>query len=94
VSISADDVLHVARLARLELTDAEVQRMSEQLSSILGNVEALQGLDLTDVPVTAHALAIENVTRPDTSRPSWPRDEVLSNAPAPQDGAFRVPPTS
>ena len=68
--------------------------MSEQLSSILGHVEALQELDLTDVPVTAHALAIENVTRPDTPRPSWPREEVLSNAPAPQDGAFRVPPTS
>jgi aspartyl-tRNA(Asn)/glutamyl-tRNA(Gln) amidotransferase subunit C len=94
VAISSEDVLHVARLARLRLSDEEVARVSEQLSSILGHVEALGGLDLTDVPPTAHALALENVTRPDQPRPSWPRDEVLAEAPAPQDGAFRVPPTS
>ena len=56
--------------------------------------EALAALDLEGVPPTAHALEVENVTRPDRSRPSWPRDEVLANAPAAQDGAFRVPPTS
>ena len=94
MTISSDDVLHVARLANLSLTDDEVARMSEQLTGILGHVDALRALDLDSVPPTAHALDIENVTRPDTPRPSWPRDEVLSNAPAPQDGAFRVPPTS
>jgi aspartyl-tRNA(Asn)/glutamyl-tRNA(Gln) amidotransferase subunit C len=94
MAISADDVLHVARLANLSLSDEEVGRISEQLSGILGHVEALSSLDLSDVPPTAHALDVENVTRDDRSRPSWPRDEVLSNAPAPQDGAFRVPPTS
>ena len=68
--------------------------MSEQLSGILDHVQALAGLELDQVPPTAHALDLENVTRPDRPRPSWPLDEVLSNAPAEQDGAFRVPPTS
>jgi len=93
MSISRDDVLHVARLARLTVSDQEVDRMSEQLSTILGHVEALSKLELAEVPPTAHALSIENVVRADTARPSWPRDEVLSEAPAPQDGGFRVPPT-
>jgi aspartyl-tRNA(Asn)/glutamyl-tRNA(Gln) amidotransferase subunit C len=92
--ISADDVLHVAQLARLRLSDDEVSRMSEQLSTILGHVEALGGLDLENVPPTAHALALTHVTRPDRTRPSWSRDEVLAEAPQPQDGAFRVPPTA
>jgi aspartyl-tRNA(Asn)/glutamyl-tRNA(Gln) amidotransferase subunit C len=92
--ISADDVLHVARLANLSLSDEEVARMSEQLSGILEHVDALSSLDLADVPPTAHALDLENVTRPDRVRPSWPRDEVLANAPAAQDGMFRVPPTA
>ena len=94
MSISADDVLHVAQLANLSLSDDVVERMSEQLSGILGHVEALAGLDLTGVAPTAHALDLENVTRRDHSRPSWPVDEVLANAPAAQNGAFRVPPTS
>ena len=94
VAISSDDVLHVAALANLSLSEEEVARMSEQLSGILGHVEALQSLDLEDVPPTAHALDIENVTRADAPRPSWPRDEVLDGAPAAQDGLFRVPPTS
>jgi aspartyl-tRNA(Asn)/glutamyl-tRNA(Gln) amidotransferase subunit C len=92
--ISADDVLHVARLANLSLNDDEVGRMSEQLSGILEHVDALSSLDLAGVPPTAHALDLQNVTRPDEVRPSWPRDEVLANAPAAQDGMFRVPPTA
>jgi aspartyl-tRNA(Asn)/glutamyl-tRNA(Gln) amidotransferase subunit C len=92
VAISRNDVLHVAALSRLSLTESEIELMSEQLSAILGHVEALQELDLAAVPPSAHALDVENVTRPDRARPSWPRDEVLSNAPQAQDGAFRVPP--
>jgi aspartyl-tRNA(Asn)/glutamyl-tRNA(Gln) amidotransferase subunit C len=92
VVISREDVLHVARLARLELAGDEVERMADQLSSILGHVQALSALDLSAVEPTAHALDLMNVTRPDAVRPSWPLDEVLANAPAPQDGAFRVPP--
>ncbi len=94
MSISSEDVLHVARLANLSLSEDEVARMSEQLSGILGHVEALASLDLEQVEPTAHALDLENVTRPDRSRPSWPLDEVLAGAPAAQSGAFRVPPTS
>jgi aspartyl-tRNA(Asn)/glutamyl-tRNA(Gln) amidotransferase subunit C len=93
VAISRDDAVHVARLARLSLTDDELDTMVGQLSSILGHVQALSDLDLASVEPTAHALDVRNVTRPDAARPSWPRDEVLANAPAPQDGAFRVPPT-
>lgn len=91
--ISDDDVLHVARLARLALTGDEVRTMSEQLSTILSHVEALAALDLDGVPPTAHALDLANVSRPDRARPSWPRDEVLANAPDAAGGAFRVPAT-
>jgi aspartyl-tRNA(Asn)/glutamyl-tRNA(Gln) amidotransferase subunit C len=94
MAISSDDVLHVARLANLSLDDEEVARMSEQLSGILEHVAALSSLDLDGIPPTAHALDVQNVTRPDEVRPSWPRDEVLAGAPAAQDGMFRVPPTS
>jgi len=94
MAISSDDVLHVARLANLSVDESEVARMSEQLSGILQHVEALSALDLAGVPPTAHALDVQNVTGPDVPRPSWPRDEVLANAPDVQDGMFRVPPTS
>ena len=94
MAISTDDVLHVARLARLSLTGEEVERMTQQPSTILGHVQALSDLELEGVSPTAHALQVENVMRDDVARPSWPLEQVLSNAPAPQDGAFRVPPTS
>jgi aspartyl-tRNA(Asn)/glutamyl-tRNA(Gln) amidotransferase subunit C len=92
VAISRDDAAHVARLARLSFSEAELGAMAGQLSTILEHVQALAELDLSQVEPTAHALDIQNVTRPDRARPSWPRDEVLRNAPVPQDGAFRVPP--
>jgi aspartyl-tRNA(Asn)/glutamyl-tRNA(Gln) amidotransferase subunit C len=93
MAITEDDVLHVARLARLTLSGDEVAKTVEQLSGILEHVDALREVDLEGVPATAHALSIENVTREDTPRPSWPRDEVLDGAPDAQDGMFRVPPT-
>jgi aspartyl-tRNA(Asn)/glutamyl-tRNA(Gln) amidotransferase subunit C len=92
VAITRDDVQHVARLARLAFGDDEADTMVEQLSTILGHVQALSDLDLSGVPPTAHALDLANVTRADAARDSWPRDEVLAGAPATQDGAFRVPP--
>jgi aspartyl-tRNA(Asn)/glutamyl-tRNA(Gln) amidotransferase subunit C len=92
VAISREDVLHVAALARLTLTEAEVGRATEQLSGILEHVAALSDLDLEGVEPTAHALDLQNVTRPDQVRPSWPLEEVLSNAPEAEQGAFRVPP--
>ena len=94
MAISSDDVLHVARLARLRLTDEEVARMTEKISTIIGHVEQLSSIDLAGVEPTAHALDLTNQVRADQSRPSWPRGEVLANAPDPADGGFRVPPTA
>lgn len=89
--IDRDQVLHVARLARLELSEAEVERMSAELSSVLDHVDHIAELELDDVPPTSHVVALENVLREDEPRPSWPRERVLEAAPDPADGAFRVP---
>jgi aspartyl-tRNA(Asn)/glutamyl-tRNA(Gln) amidotransferase subunit C len=89
--IDREQVLHVARLARLELSDAEVERMASELSTILDHVERMNELDLEDVEPTAHVVALENVLRADEPRPSWPREQILEPAPDPAEGAFRVP---
>ena len=89
--IDRDQVLHVARLARLRLNDEEVERMAGELSGILGHVERISELDLDGVEPTSHVIALENVLRPDEPRPSWDHDEVLERAPDPASGAFRVP---
>jgi aspartyl-tRNA(Asn)/glutamyl-tRNA(Gln) amidotransferase subunit C len=92
VSISKDDVLHVARLARLELSDPEVERFQGQLSAILDAVSKVQELDLADVPPTSHPLDVVNVWRDDEPRPSLPVDEALANAPGRRGDLFEVPP--
>jgi aspartyl-tRNA(Asn)/glutamyl-tRNA(Gln) amidotransferase subunit C len=89
--IDREQVLHVAKLARLQLTDDEVERMASELSGILEHVEHIAELDLDGVEPTSHVIALENVLRPDEPRPSWDRDEVLESAPDPASGAFRVP---
>jgi aspartyl-tRNA(Asn)/glutamyl-tRNA(Gln) amidotransferase subunit C len=89
--IDREQVLHVAKLARLRLDDEEVERMSGELSKILEHVERISELELEGVEPTSHVVALENVLRPDEPRPSRPRDEVLALAPDPADGAFRVP---
>jgi aspartyl-tRNA(Asn)/glutamyl-tRNA(Gln) amidotransferase subunit C len=89
--IDREQVLHVARLARLELSEEEVEKMSSELSTILEHVERISELDLEGVEPTSHVVELENVLRPDEPRPSWPRDRVLEQAPDPADGAFRVP---
>ena len=89
--ITREEVLHVARLARLELSDNEVERFEGQLSAILDAVSKVSELNLADVPPTAHPLPVVNVLRADEVRPSLPRDEVLAMAPASEDGRFRVP---
>jgi aspartyl-tRNA(Asn)/glutamyl-tRNA(Gln) amidotransferase subunit C len=89
--IEREQVLHVAKLARLKLSEAEVEKMTGELSGILGHVDRIAELDLEDVPPTSHVVELENVLRPDVPRPSWPRDAVLEQAPDPADGAFRVP---
>lgn len=90
--ITRDDVAHVARLARLRLTDEELDRFTDQLESVLEHAEDVNALDLDGVPPTSHPYPLVNVTRPDVVRPSVDRDEVLAQAPAAEDGMFRVPP--
>jgi aspartyl-tRNA(Asn)/glutamyl-tRNA(Gln) amidotransferase subunit C len=89
--IERDQVLHVARLARLRLSEAEVARMSSELSGILDHVDRIAELDLEGVEPTSHVVALENVLRPDEPRPSWPRERILEPAPDSAEGAFRVP---
>lgn len=89
--IEREQVLHVAKLARLRLSDAEVEKMAGELSGILEHVDRIGELELDHVPPTAHVVDLENVLRPDQPRPSWPREAVLEQAPDPADGAFRVP---
>jgi len=84
-------VSKVALLARLELTDAELDTYTDQLAAIIDHAADVAALDLTDVPPTAHPLPIENVLRPDVVTPSVDRDEVLSQAPSVEDRRFRVP---
>jgi len=89
--LSHTDVEHVANLARLALSAEEVEQFTEQLTVILDHAQDVAALDLEDVPPTAHPLPLVNVLRPDDVRPSLDRDEVLAQAPAAEDGRFRVP---
>jgi aspartyl-tRNA(Asn)/glutamyl-tRNA(Gln) amidotransferase subunit C len=89
--IERNQVLHVARLARLSLSEEEVETMVGELSGILEHVDRIGNLDLEGVEPTSHVVALENVLRPDEPRPSLPPDVALASAPEPQDGAFRVP---
>ncbi len=90
-ALDATTVRHVANLARLDMTDAEVERFAEQLSRVLGYVEQLNELDTADLPPTSHPLPVRNVFRDDTVQPSWQPDRALHNAPQCQDDCFRVP---
>jgi aspartyl-tRNA(Asn)/glutamyl-tRNA(Gln) amidotransferase subunit C len=94
VAISRDDVLHVAALARLDLTEEEVGRLEQQLNAILEAVSKVSELDLEDVPPTSHPLDVVNVFGADEPRPSLPLDDVFANAPAHEDDLFRVPPSA
>jgi aspartyl-tRNA(Asn)/glutamyl-tRNA(Gln) amidotransferase subunit C len=90
-SLSRDDVVHVARLARLALSDDEVERFTEQLAAVLEHAADVAGLDTAGVAPPAHPLDLVNVLRDDVPRPCLDRDEVLAMAPAVEDGRFRVP---
>ena len=90
--ISRDEVAHVAKLARLELTEDDLERFTEQLAAVLQHAEDVEALELDDVPPTAHPFPITNVLRPDEPRECDIRDEVLAVAPAAEDNMFRVPP--
>jgi aspartyl-tRNA(Asn)/glutamyl-tRNA(Gln) amidotransferase subunit C len=89
--IEREQVVHVAKLARLRLSEEELARMEGELSGILEHVDRIGELDLDGVAPTSHVVELENVLRPDEPRPSWPREAMLESAPDPAEGAFRVP---
>ena len=90
MKLSRQEVLHIALLARLGLTEAEMNRLREQLSDILENFEILQQVDTTDVPPTAQSIALQNVVKDDEVAASLPENEILANAPRREENFFRV----
>jgi aspartyl-tRNA(Asn)/glutamyl-tRNA(Gln) amidotransferase subunit C len=90
MKLSREEVLHIARLARLGLTDEDVDKFREQLSNILENFETLQQVYTADVPPTAQPLALQNVMRDDMVVPSFPAEDILANAPRQEGDCFRV----
>jgi aspartyl-tRNA(Asn)/glutamyl-tRNA(Gln) amidotransferase subunit C len=90
-ALGRNDVAHVARLARLELSDAELDTFTEQLASVLAHAADVSALDLSGVAPTSHPLPLVNVLREDEPRPGLDRSEVLAQAPAVEDDRFRVP---
>jgi aspartyl-tRNA(Asn)/glutamyl-tRNA(Gln) amidotransferase subunit C len=91
MAITREQVLHVARLARLEIPEAEIATLQEELGAILEAVGKVAELDLSDVEPTSHPLDLVNTLDEDEPRPSLTREEALANAPEAREGAFRVP---
>jgi aspartyl-tRNA(Asn)/glutamyl-tRNA(Gln) amidotransferase subunit C len=89
--IDHEEVRHVARLARLQLSEEEVDRMAVELAGVLDHIATIAQLDLDDVEPTSHVVAVENALRADEPRPSLPRERALESAPAVADGGFAVP---
>jgi len=89
--LSRDDVAHVANLARLHLTDDELDLFTNQLAAVLDHAADVEALDVADVPPTSHPYPLRNVFRADAEQPCLDRDEVLAEAPQAEDGRFRVP---
>jgi aspartyl-tRNA(Asn)/glutamyl-tRNA(Gln) amidotransferase subunit C len=89
--IDRAEVLHVARLARLALSEEEVERMARELSKVLDYIEKISELDLEGVPPTSHVVEVAGALRPDQPEPSLPREEALGSAPAVADDGFEVP---
>jgi aspartyl-tRNA(Asn)/glutamyl-tRNA(Gln) amidotransferase subunit C len=92
MSLTVDEVRHIANLARLQLTPEEERRYTEQLSSILESAARLLEVDTAQIPPTATVLPLRAPLRPDVPRPCPPREKILSNAPDSEAGMFRVPP--
>ena len=88
--LSREEVLHISTLCRMSLSEVELERFQEQLSDVLENFEVLKELDTTDVPPTAYPIHLENVVRGDVTAPSLPQEDILANAPHPEEGHFRV----
>ena len=90
--LTRDDVAYVARLARIDLTDEELDLYAPQLAAVIGHAAEIAALDTDGIEPTAHPLPLRNVTRADETRPCLDRAEVLAQAPAVEDNRFRVPP--
>ena len=90
MKLSREEVLHIARLARLGLTEAEVDKLSEQLSDILEHFEVLQQVDTANIPPTAQSISLQNVMRSDEVSPSLSASQVLANAPQKEKDLFKV----
>lgn len=90
MGLTREEVEHLAKLARLGLSEADKAKFEEQLSEILDHFDVLRQIDTEGVPPTAHTLPLENVFDPDQSRPSFPPDDILANAPLSEDSLFRV----
>ena len=90
MKLSREDVLHIALLARVGLTEAEADRLREQLSNILENFEVLQQVDTTNIPPTAQSIPLQSVMKNDEVAPSLPQSQVLANAPRKEGDFFRV----
>ena len=90
MKLSREEVLHIARLARLGLTESEINPLSEQLSQLLENFEVLQQVDTTGVPPTAQSVDLQSVMRDDEAAPSFPSNDILANAPKKEGDYFRV----
>jgi aspartyl-tRNA(Asn)/glutamyl-tRNA(Gln) amidotransferase subunit C len=89
--LTRDDVVHVARLARLDLSDEEIDLFTAQLRTVLDHAADVAALDLSHLPPSSHPIVLENVLRPDEPRPGLDRDEALAGAPAVENHQFRVP---
>ena len=89
--LDREQVLHVARLARLELTEDDVERMASELSHVLDHIEKIRELDLEGVPPTSHVIDVVNALRQDEPEPSLPAEVALAAAPEPLEGGFGVP---
>ncbi len=92
MKLSREEVVHIATLCRVGLSEEELERFQGQLSNILENFEILQQVDTTDVPPTAYPIPLENVVRQDEAAPSSPQGDILANAPRQEEGHFRVKP--
>lgn len=90
MKLSREEVKHIALLARLGLSEEEMEKFRGQLSNILENFEVLKQVDTSDVPPTAYPISLENVVREDEAAPSFTQSEILANAPHQEEGCFRV----
>jgi aspartyl-tRNA(Asn)/glutamyl-tRNA(Gln) amidotransferase subunit C len=90
MKLSREEVVHIAKLARLGMSESDIEKAREQLSNILENFEVLKEVDTTDVPPTAQSISLQNVMRDDIPAPSLPAEDILANAPDCEEDLFKL----